>query len=69
MHPDDVYEPARFTDLRYTRDRPLPFDQAPHEVSFQLTRRAALTVLLGLSLGLWAAIWAALASLASAALG
>jgi len=69
MHPDNVYKPARFADPQSSQDQPLPFDQSPHEATFQLTRRAALTLLLALSLGLWAVIWAALASLASAALG
>ena len=69
MYPHNIYEPARFADLPSFQDRPLPSAQSPHEATFQLTRRAALTALLALSLGLWAAIWAALASLASAALG
>ncbi len=69
MHPNNIYEPAHLADLRRFQDRPLSFDQSPHEATFQLPRRVALTVLLALSLGLWAAIWAALASLASAALG
>jgi hypothetical protein len=69
MHPDDIYKPAHVDDLRSIHDRPPSFGQSPHEATFRLPRRAALTVLLALSLGLWAAIWAALASLASAALG
>jgi hypothetical protein len=69
MHPKNFYEPAYFGDQPSFRDRPLPFDPSPQEATFQLTRRAALIVVLALSLGLWAVIWAALASLASAALG
>jgi hypothetical protein len=69
MYPYIIYEPARFADLRTIQDRPLPPPQSPREATFQLTRRAALTVLLALSLGLWATIWTALASLASAAFG
>jgi hypothetical protein len=69
MHPINIYEPPHFVDLRSSQDQPLSFDQSPREATFQLPRRAALTVLLALSLSLWAAIWAALASLASAALG
>jgi hypothetical protein len=69
MHPKNLYEPAYFADQPSFRDRPLPFDPSPQEATFQLTRRAALIVVLALSLGLWAVIWAALASLASAALG
>ena len=41
----------------------------PQGDSFRLTRRAAMSVVLLLSLGLWAALWAAVASLASAAFG
>jgi hypothetical protein len=37
--------------------------------AFRLTRRAALGLILILSLGLWAALWTAVASLASAAFG
>jgi hypothetical protein len=69
MHPKNFYEPAYFADQPSFHDRPLPFDPSPQEATFQLTRRAALIVVLALSLGLWAVIWAALASLASAALG
>jgi hypothetical protein len=69
MYPKNFYEPAYFADQPSFRDRPLPFDPSPQEATFQLTRRAALIVVLALSLGLWAVIWAALASLASAALG
>jgi hypothetical protein len=41
-------------------------DASPQGAPDRLTRRAALTVVLALSLGLWAAIWTAVASLASA---
>jgi hypothetical protein len=41
----------------------------PQGEAFRLTRRAALGVILMLSLGLWAALWTALASLATAVLG
>ena len=44
-------------------------EAASQGVADQLTRRAALTVVLALSLGLWAAIWTAVASLASALFG
>jgi hypothetical protein len=39
MHPTNIYESARFADLRSFQDRPLPFDQSPHEAAYQLTRR------------------------------
>jgi hypothetical protein len=41
----------------------------PQREAFRLTRRAALGVILMLSLGLWAALWTAVASLASAVFG
>ena len=69
MYPIYLCEHARFGELRSGKDPSPPGDQSPHEATIPLTRRAALTALLALSLGLWAAIWAALASLASAALG
>jgi hypothetical protein len=69
MHPKTFYEPACFADQPSVNERPLPFDMSPQEATFRLTRRAALIVVLALSLGLWAVIWAAVASLASAALG
>jgi hypothetical protein len=47
--------------------KPRPVD--PKGGAFRLTRRAALGVILVLSLGLWAALWTAVASLASAVLG
>ena len=40
-----------------------------HGEVFRLTRRAAMSVVLLLSLGLWAALWTAVASLASAVFG
>ncbi len=69
MHPKNFYEPACFADQPSVHERPLPFDPSPQEATFPLTSRAALIVMLALSLGLWAVIWAAVASLASAALG
>ena len=69
MHPKNFYEPVYFADQPSFDDRPLPFDPSPQDATFQLTRRAALIVILALSLGLWAVIWAGLASLATAALG
>jgi len=69
MHPKTFYEPACFADQPSVNERPLPFDLSPQEATFRLTARAALIVVLALSLGLWAVIWAAVASLASAALG
>jgi hypothetical protein len=41
----------------------------PQGEVFRLTRRAALGVILILSLGLWAALWTAIASLATAVFG
>ena len=69
MHPKTFYEPIGFADQPSIHERPPPFDRSPQDATFQLTRRAALIVVLVLSLGLWAVIWAAVASLASAALG
>jgi hypothetical protein len=69
MHPKNFYEPACLADQPSVQERPLPFDRSPQQATFQLTRRAALIVVLALSLGLWAVLWAAVASLASAALG
>ena len=62
-------EPARCADRRILWDGISPIERSPQGATVGLTRRAALTVVLLLSLGLWAAIWAAFASLASAALG
>jgi hypothetical protein len=69
MHPKTYYEPIRFVDQPSVHERPPPFDRSPQDATFRLTRRAALIVVLAVSLGLWAVIWAAVASLASAALG
>ncbi len=69
MHPKNAYDPGGFTDQSSFPERPFPFDLSPQEATFQLTRRAALTVVLVLSLGLWVVIWAAVATFASAALG
>jgi hypothetical protein len=69
MHPKTFYEPSGFADQPSVHERPLLFDPSPQEATVQLTRRAALIVVLAVSLGLWAVIWAAVASLASAALG
>jgi hypothetical protein len=69
MHPKTIHEPIGVADQPSVYQRPAPFDRSPQEATFQLTRRAALIVVLAVSLGLWAVIWAAVASLASAALG
>ena len=50
-------------------DDPTSLEASSQGVTDQLTRRAALTVVLALSLGLWAAIWTAVASLAFALFG
>jgi hypothetical protein len=63
------FESARSPDRRNFWDDPKPLDSSPEGVPDRLTRRAALTVVLALSLGLWAAIWTAVASLASAVFG
>ena len=55
------------SDIFAGRCEPRPLD--PKGEAYQLTRRAALGVILVLSLGLWAALWTAVASLASAVLG
>jgi len=55
-------------DHRKLWDDPAPLDRTPEGATYRLTRRAALSVVLLLSIGLWAAIWTAIASLASAAL-
>jgi len=62
------FESARSADRRSFWDDPKPLD-SPQGGTDRLTRRAALTVVLALSLGLWAAIWTAVASLASAVFG
>jgi hypothetical protein len=69
MHPKKLYGPACLADRPDSDDRTLLLDLSPQEATFQVTKRAALIVVLALSLGLWAVIWAGLASLASAALG
>jgi hypothetical protein len=69
MHLKNFYEPACFTDQPSVHERSLPFELSPQEATLRLTRRAALIVVLALSLGLWAVIWATVASLASAVLG
>jgi hypothetical protein len=63
------FESARSADRRNCWDDPKQLDASPHGVTDRLTKRAALTVVLALSLGLWAAIWTAFASLASAVFG
>jgi hypothetical protein len=63
------FESARSAERRNFWDDSKQLDVSPYGVTDQLTRRAALTVVLALSLGLWAAIWTAVASLASAVLG
>jgi hypothetical protein len=62
------FESARSADRRSFWDDPKPLDSSQGATD-RLTRRAALTVVLALSLGLWAAIWTAVASLASAVFG
>ena len=63
------FESARSADRRNFWDDPKPLDASPHGVTDRLSKRAAMTVILALSLGLWAAIWTAFASLASAVFG
>jgi hypothetical protein len=63
------FESARSADRRKFWDDPEQLNASPRGVTDRLTKRAALTVVLALSLGLWAAIWTAVASLASAAFG
>ena len=63
MRTNTSFGPDIFAD----RGEPRPVD--PKGAAFRLTRRAALGVILVLSLGLWAALWTAVASLASAILG
>jgi hypothetical protein len=69
MHPKNAHTPSCSVDQPVRDGGPLPFGLPPHKTTSQLPRRAAMTILLVLSIGLWAAIWAALASLASATLG
>jgi hypothetical protein len=63
------FESARSANRRDFWDDPKQLDASPRGVTDPLTKRAALTVVLALSLGLWAAIWTAVASLASAVFG
>jgi hypothetical protein len=63
------FESARSADRRSVWDDPKPLDASLQGATDRLTKRAALTVVLALSLGLWAAIWTAVASLASAVFG
>ena len=63
------FESTRSADRQNFWDDPEPLDASPQGVTDQLTKRAALTLVLALSLGLWAAIWTAVASLASAVFG
>jgi hypothetical protein len=69
MSSDTAFEPADFVDRGQFRDRRWSAEPPPECKPLRLTRRAALSVILLLSLGLWAVLWAALASLASAAFG
>jgi hypothetical protein len=69
MGRDTGFEPARSADRRNFWDEPKRLDASPGSVPDRLTRRAALTLVLALSLGLWAVIWTAVASLASAVFG
>jgi hypothetical protein len=63
------FETVRSADQQHVWDDPKPLASSPQGASDRLSRRAALTVVLALSLGLWAAIWTAVASLASAVFG
>jgi hypothetical protein len=63
------FEAAPSANQRNFWDHSGPLDSSARGMTDQLTRRAALTVVLALSLGLWAAIWTAVASLASAVFG
>jgi hypothetical protein len=63
------FESSRSAERRNFWDDPKQLDVSPYGVTDQLTKRAALTLVLAVSLGLWAAIWTAVASLASAVLG
>jgi hypothetical protein len=63
------FDAVRSADRRNIWDDPALLDSLPQGEPDRLTRRAALTVVLALSLGLWAAIWTAVASLASAVFG
>jgi hypothetical protein len=63
------FESARSAERRDLWDDSTPRQSSLPASTERLTKRAALTVVLVLSLGLWAAIWTAVASLASAVLG
>jgi hypothetical protein len=63
------FESTRSADRQNFWDDPKQLDASPYGVTDRLTKRAALTLVLALSLGLWAAIWTAFASLASAVFG
>jgi hypothetical protein len=63
------FESAPSGDQRNFWDNPKSLDSPACGVTDQLTKRAALTVVLVLSLGLWVAIWTAVASFASAVFG
>lgn len=69
MGSDTEFGSASSADCGNFWDDPAPLDASPEGVTYRLTKRAAFTVVVLLSIGLWAAIWAAVASLASAALG
>jgi hypothetical protein len=62
MRANTIFGSATLAD----RDELRPLDTQSE--AFRLTRRAALGVILMLSLGLWAALWTAVASLDSAVL-
>jgi hypothetical protein len=69
MGNDTGLESAPSVDQGNFWDGPTSLEASSQGVTDQLTKRAALTVVLALSLGLWAAIWTAVASLASALFG
>lgn len=63
------FDAVHSADRRNIWADPTSSDSSPQGVTDRLSKRAALTVVLALSLGLWAAIWTAVASLASAVFG
>jgi hypothetical protein len=63
------FETAPSADQRNFWVDPKPLNASARNMTDQLSRRAALTVVLALSLGLWAAIWTAVATFASAVFG
>jgi hypothetical protein len=67
MRTSEIFRSTRFAVRNELRDQCLSLD-CDGEI-LRLTRRAAMSVVLLLSLGLWAALWAAVASLASAVFG